>query len=74
MTLFSGMANYSHIDQSINQSIFIQKERTEMATTEGLTVICTYRVRKGEEQKFEALLKEHWPTLRKLNMVTEKPR
>ena len=37
------------------------------------TVMCTYFVIKGEEARFEELLEKHWPTLRKLNLVTEKP-
>ena len=33
------------------------------------TVICNYRVAAGNESKFEALLKNHWPTLRRLGLV-----
>ncbi len=37
-------------------------------------VFATYRVREGRETEFQALLARHWPTLRKLNLVTaEKP-
>lgn len=36
--------------------------------------LCTYRVKKGKEGDFERLLGRHWPTLRKLALVTaEKP-
>jgi len=38
-----------------------------------VTALCTYRVKRGEESKFEALLKSHWPALRRLNLVTESP-
>jgi hypothetical protein len=34
--------------------------------------ICTYRVRPGEETKFESLIRQHWPTLRRFGLVTEK--
>jgi hypothetical protein len=34
------------------------------------TVICHYRVARGNEQKFETLLAKHWPTLRDLGLVT----
>lgn len=36
-------------------------------------VICHYRVARGNEKKFEALLKKHWPTLHKLGLVTDAP-
>ena len=36
-------------------------------------VICHYRVAKGNESKFEELLRAHWPTLRRLGLVTETP-
>ncbi len=36
-------------------------------------VICQYRVKRGNEQEFEKLLKNHWPTLRKLELVTDEP-
>ncbi|MGH8980082.1 MAG: hypothetical protein ACRDWE_03530 [Acidimicrobiales bacterium] len=34
------------------------------------TVICTYRVRSDTEDKFVALLRSHWGTLRRLELVT----
>ena len=34
------------------------------------TVICLYRVRKGQERRFIKLLERHWPTLRKAGLVT----
>ena len=37
------------------------------------TVICHYRVAAGNEGKFEGLLKQHWPTLQRLGLVTDKP-
>jgi hypothetical protein len=35
------------------------------------TVICHYRVARGNEKKFEVLLQKHWPTLHDLGLVTE---
>ena len=37
------------------------------------TVICHYRVARGNETKFEALLRRHWPTLHSLGLVTDVP-
>ena len=37
------------------------------------TVIATYRVKPGCEAEFVALLERHWPTLRRLDLVTEEP-
>jgi quinol monooxygenase YgiN len=37
------------------------------------TVICTFRVKKGRERAFEKLLRAHWPTLRRLGLVTAEP-
>lgn len=38
------------------------------------TAICTYRIKKGKEAAFLRLLSRHWPTLRRLGLVTaEKP-
>ena len=36
------------------------------------TVICLYRVKRGNERKFTGLLERHWPTLRALGLVTRK--
>ncbi len=39
------------------------------------TVICLYRVKRGNERRFARLLEWHWPTLRALGLVTRrKPR
>ncbi|MGH9028835.1 MAG: hypothetical protein ACRDV4_04390 [Acidimicrobiales bacterium] len=35
------------------------------------TVICTYRVRPGEETRFEGLLGGHWQLLHELGFVTD---
>ena len=35
------------------------------------TVICNYRVAQGNEAAFESLLREHWPTLHRLGLVTD---
>jgi hypothetical protein len=38
------------------------------------TVLATYRVKAGKEEQFLALIARHWPTLRKLGLVTaDKP-
>ena len=37
------------------------------------TVICTYRVRSGQESAFTGLLAKHWPALRELDLVTDTP-
>lgn len=36
------------------------------------TVICLYRVKKGNERKFVRLLEKHWPVLRSLGLVTRR--
>ena len=36
-------------------------------------VICHYRVASGNEERFERLLKNHWPTLHGLGLVTNTP-
>ena len=45
-----------------------------MPKTNDQVVVCTFRVKIGREQDFIALLKRHWPTLRKLGLVQEQPR
>jgi hypothetical protein len=37
------------------------------------TVICTFRIKRGRERAFVGLLKSHWPTLRRLGLVTPEP-
>ncbi len=37
------------------------------------TVICTFRVKRGRASAFLCLLKAHWPTLRRLGLVTPEP-
>ena len=37
-----------------------------------LTAMCIYQVRAGAEREFEQLLGKHWPTLQKMELVTEK--
>lgn len=38
-----------------------------------VTVVCTYRVRRGSEDEFERLLERHLPTLARLGLITEAP-
>jgi|SRR5262245_5066679 len=35
--------------------------------------LCTYRVKENKEQEFLDLLHNHWPTLRRLDLVTDRP-
>ena len=37
---------------------------------ESVNALCIYQVREGAESVFEGLLRKHWPTLRKLELVT----
>lgn len=37
------------------------------------TVICRYLVHRGREDEFVVLLTAHWPTLRRLELVTDTP-
>src|SRR5215203_5477811 len=37
------------------------------------TVMCTYRVKSDREKEFVGLLEKHWPTLKKLGLVTDEP-
>ena len=45
-----------------------------MAKATNSVVVCTYRVKAGREKEFIELLKRHWPTLRELGLVSERPR
>jgi hypothetical protein len=36
-------------------------------------VFCHYRVAPGNEAAFETLLREHWPTLHRLGLVSDEP-
>lgn len=47
---------------------------TQPTMSEGpATVLCTYRVKQGQEKAFIALLDKHWPTLHGLGLTTEDP-
>jgi len=37
------------------------------------TVVCIYRVARGNEAAFTRLLERHWPVLRELGLATAKP-
>ncbi len=37
------------------------------------TVVCIFRVRAGKEDEFAKLLANHWPTLHRLELATDKP-
>ena len=38
-----------------------------------VTVVCIFRVQDGNEAEFTDLLRRHWPTLRDLELATNKP-
>jgi hypothetical protein len=42
-----------------------------MADPTPVTVLCTYRPHPGKEAEFFKILEVHWPTLRRLGLVTE---
>lgn len=44
-----------------------------MSTPASQTVLCHYRVIAEREAEFRQLLERHWPTLRKLDLVTDEP-
>ena len=44
-----------------------------MSAKHGETVICLYHVKSGSEKEFEALLRRHWSTLKRLGTVTDEP-
>lgn len=44
-----------------------------MGQSEPVTVFCQYRVRAANEDAFVKLLARHWPTLRRLGVVTDEP-
>ena len=44
-----------------------------MSSLEPATVLCTYRVKPDKEDEFLELLRQHWPKLRELGMVTSAP-
>ena len=37
------------------------------------THMCIYRIKPGTEEAFADILREHWPVLRRLDLVTEDP-
>jgi hypothetical protein len=45
-----------------------------MATAKPQIVVCTYRVKPGNEKAFRRLLTRHWPTLKRLGLVMATPR
>ena len=44
-----------------------------MSTDQVHTVLCHYAVIAERESEFRDLLAQHWPTLRKLDLVTDEP-
>jgi hypothetical protein len=36
-------------------------------------MLCIYRVQEGKEAEFQSFLEKHWPTLRDVGLVSEKP-
>ncbi len=45
-----------------------------MPKSKSAAVICTYRVKRGEEPSFRKLLSKHWRTLNRLGLVAKAPR
>lgn len=46
---------------------------TPRDTSGPVPVLCLYRVRRGEERAFEALLAKHWDTLREQDLAADTP-
>ncbi len=44
-----------------------------MTDSNPVRMLCIYRVREGKEREFQSLLEKHWPTLRDVGLVSEKP-
>lgn len=44
-----------------------------MARAKPVTVLCTYRPKKGREKEFHALLRRHWPALKRAGLVSKEP-
>ena len=44
-----------------------------MPVSRPLTVLCTYRPKKGREKEFHALLRKHWPALNRADLVSKEP-
>jgi hypothetical protein len=38
-----------------------------------IDMLCIYRPKKGKDEDFLKLLRQHWPVLRKLGLATEQP-
>ncbi len=43
-----------------------------MAKSRPIDTLCIYRIRKGKEKEFKAILRKHWPTLRKAELTTRR--
>jgi quinol monooxygenase YgiN len=41
--------------------------------TKTITMLCTYRPKKGKEKELFALVKKHWRTLRSVGLATKEP-
>ena len=42
-----------------------------MATSKPVTMLVTYRPKKGKEHELQALVEQHWPTLNRVGLVTK---
>src|SRR5713226_804745 len=42
-----------------------------MVTSKPVTILVTYRPKKGKEKELQALVEKHWPTLHKIGLVTK---
>jgi hypothetical protein len=44
-----------------------------MANANAVRMLCLYRIKKGKEAEFLALLNKHWPALNAVGLVTPEP-
>lgn len=44
-----------------------------MTASQPVDMLCRYRVKKGKEKEFLALLQQHWKTLHSLGLASETP-
>lgn len=42
-----------------------------MPKSKPVNYLCIYRVKKGKERQFKAVLKEHWPAMKKVGIATK---
>src|ERR1051326_5066718 len=50
-----------------------RQEETDMSKEDPVTMLVTYVPRKGKEKELQALVEKHWPTLKRVGLVTAEP-